>query len=135
MNLATLKFTVPGAPIGAPRMTQRDRWAKRPCVLRYWAWKDSVRAVVSNHDLPDADSIVRLSWTAYFEPPPSWSKKRRAAAMGTIHRSKPDRDNIDKAILDTLFEQDSGIAAGTIQKLWGEPARLEVVIEAYEAQN
>ena len=45
--------------------------------------------------------------------------------MGTLHRSKPDRDNIDKAVMDALFPEDSGIAAGTIRKVWGEPPRVE----------
>ena len=30
-------------PVPKPRMTQRDAWDKRPCVLRYRAFKDEVR--------------------------------------------------------------------------------------------
>lgn len=30
-------------PLPKPRMTQRDRWAKRPAVLRYRAFCDEVR--------------------------------------------------------------------------------------------
>jgi len=124
-----VKFTIPGLPIGKPRQTQRDRWAQRPCVLRYRAWADSAREAAG--ELPTAIEIADLSWTAYFPPPSSWSKKKRAAAMGTLHRSRPDRDNIDKAILDSLFPEDSAIAAGTIRKVWGEPARIEVTITQF----
>jgi len=35
---------VPGAPIPKPRQTRRDKWARRPCVLRYREWADQIRA-------------------------------------------------------------------------------------------
>lgn len=124
-----MKFTIQGEPIGAPRMTRRDKWKKRPCVERYFAWKDSARAAAGV--LPMADHIESLSWTAYFEPPQSWSKLKRTAVIETLHRSKPDRDNIDKAVLDALFERDAAIARGTIQKLWDWTPRLEVEIVWY----
>ena len=41
----------PITPVPKPRMTRRDRWAKRPCVLRYWAFKDEVR--LRRVSLPD----------------------------------------------------------------------------------
>jgi len=69
---------------------------------------------------------------AYFTPPQSWSKKKRAAAIGTLHRSKPDRDNIDKGILDAMFEEDAGIASGTIEKRWAENSRIEITIDVDE---
>jgi Holliday junction resolvase RusA-like endonuclease len=121
-----ISITIPIEPMGAPRMTQADKWKQRPCVMRYRAFKDQVRLAVGNR-VQDA-VIADFSWKAFFEPPPSWSKKKRAAAMGTQHRSKPDRDNIDKALLDALFEDDKGIAAGRIEKLWGEPARIELTV-------
>jgi Holliday junction resolvase RusA-like endonuclease len=35
-----------------------------------------------------------------------------------ICRSKPDWDNIGKAVCDALFKEDSGIADGRVQKFW-----------------
>lgn len=121
-----ITITIPGEPMGKPRMTRSDKWKKRDCVMRYRAWADEARLRAGK--LPSPDVIASLSWTAYFEPPKSWSKKKRAAAMNTLHRSTPDRDNVDKAVLDALFPQDSAIASGMIQKRWGSPARLEIVI-------
>jgi Holliday junction resolvase RusA-like endonuclease len=121
-----IAFTVFGTPIGKPRMTRRDKWLKRPNVIRYREWSDAVREAAGQ--LPHPEAVIRLDWTAFFPPPKSWSKKRRAAAIGTLHRSPPDRDNIDKAILDSLFECDSAIAWGTVRKIWGEPARVEIKI-------
>jgi len=123
----TVRITVPGPPMGKPRMTQRDKWAKRPVVLRYRAWCDRVRAAVGDC-LPDAALVAEVNWTAYFEPPKSWSKKRRASAIGTIHRSVPDRDNLDKAILDCLWRHDSAIGCGTLRKLWDWSGRLEIEV-------
>lgn len=125
--MATITFTIPGEPVGAPRMTQRDRWQKRPCVIRYRAWKDSARQA-ANGMIPPVASIESLSWVAWFVPPASWSNKKKAAALGQLHRSRPDRDNIDKAVLDALFPEDSGIASGRIEKRWGNESRVEVEI-------
>src|SRR5688572_7856631 len=94
-------FTIPGLPVGQPRMTRRDKWKRRPCVMRYRAWADSAR--IAAGVLPDPSKVISFDWKAFFPPPDSWSKKRRAEAIGKPHRSSPDRDNIDKAILDALF--------------------------------
>lgn len=126
-DASDVSFTIPVAPMGAPRMTQRDRWAKRPCVVRYHEWRDAVRPHVPV-DLPKNPSGV--SWTAYFPFPKSYSEKKRKELAGKDHREKPDRDNVDKALLDFLFEQDKGIAHGTIRKLWddGKGPRIEVLV-------
>lgn len=121
------RFTIPGAPMGKPRMTQRDKWAKRPAVLRYRAWADSARAAAPA-DMPKTP--VRVDWIAFIAMPASWSKKRKLAMEGKDHQAKPDRDNIDKAVLDSLWAQDSCVAKGLIEKRWcwaGEE-RIEITI-------
>jgi len=122
------KITIYIKPIGKPRMTQRDRWAKRPCVMRYRAFADQMRAETASLDLRD---VEKLSWLAVFALPKSWSKKKKEAMGGKPHRQRPDRDNIDKAILDSLFKDDSGIASGHIEKIWddGKGERIIITIE------
>jgi hypothetical protein len=113
-------------------MTQRDRWAKRAPVLRYYSFKDQLRLCADRipalRDLIASGTVDSVSWTAYLPMPASWSQKKKAQMTGTLHRSKPDRDNIDKAILDSLFVDDSGVAAGTIVKRWddGRGPRIDV---------
>jgi Holliday junction resolvase RusA-like endonuclease len=108
-------------------MTQRDKWKKRPCVVAYRQWADRVRQHLAG--LPVAANVLSLSWTATFEPPRSWSKKERANVIGTLHRQKPDRDNLDKAVLDILYPGgDQAIASGTIEKRWGWVPSLEIRI-------
>jgi len=114
-------------PMGKPRMTQRDKWAKRDCVLRYHAFADKLREYFKDIDL---SCIHSLSWTAYFPMPDSWSKKKKRNMRGQPHWNKPDRDNVDKAILDALFKNDSGISIGILSKRWddGDGARIDIEI-------
>lgn len=118
--------TVRVIPMGKPRMTRRDKWAKRECVLRYRAFADILRAQAGPY-MPASPSS--LSWTAYLPMPDSWSKKKKDQMRGSPHRQKPDRDNIDKAILDALFEDDSCISDGRLMKRWddGNGARIEIL--------
>ncbi len=107
-------------------MTQQDKWKKRPCVQRYWDWKDAARPYVP--ELPDNPS--GLNWAAYMAFPKSYSPKKRKALAGRLHQEKFDADNISKAILDFLFKQDKGIAFGTFCKRWddGNGPRIEIEV-------
>ena len=123
----TITIVAPGTPLGKPRMTRRDKWARRPCVVSYWAWADYVRWCAGT--VPPAEKVESLSWVAMFQPPKSWSKTKRAGVIGTQHRSKPDRDNIDKAVLDALYPGgDAAIARGALEKIWGWEASLTITI-------
>lgn len=138
-----INFSVsfPVVPMGKPRMTQRDKWKKREVVLRYHAFKDQLRLCVNQtHNLRatlESGNVDTLSWTAYLPMAPSWPKKKKAAMAGTLHRAKPDRDNIDKAIMDALFADDSGIASGTIVKRWddGNGSRIDVQFSSQNVQE
>ena len=127
------RIVIPGKPIGKPRMTRSDKWKKRPATTRYWAWCDRVRAGIAAAGLtvPPAETVLAVNWAAYFEPPKSWPKKQRVAAIGTLHRAKPDADNLLKC-WDALWpDGDSAIAAGTFRKEWGWESRvvLEIITE------
>lgn len=122
-------FTIHGAPLGKPRMTQRDKWKKRPCVMRYREWADRARAAAPKDMTQDP---VSVDWTAYLPMPASWSAKKRASMTGQLHRQKPDSDNISKAIFDALFKNDCGIATGSFRKCWddGNGPRINVAVQA-----
>jgi Holliday junction resolvase RusA-like endonuclease len=122
-----LQIVIFGPAIGKPRLTQRDKWAKRPQVVRYYNWANRVRALVSDK-LPPAASVQSLDLIARFEPPHSWPKKRRIAVIGSQHRCKPDVDNLLKAGMDALWKNDSAIGSVTATKLWDWNACLEIWI-------
>lgn len=125
----SLSFTLPFAPMGKPRMTQQDKWKKRPPVVRYRKWKDQVSLMAPISKIP-WKRVHRIDWTAYLAIPKRWNRAQRAELTGTVHRVKPDRDNIDKALLDALLKEDSIVSDGCLKKRWddGNGPRLEVTV-------
>ena len=99
-------------PIGKPRMTRRDQWFKRPAVERYWEMKAILKKEVKQIQ------AQRLKLWYLFQPPKSWSKKRKEAALGKPHLSKPDLDNLVKGTLDALYEEDSVVYEIQAIKIW-----------------
>ncbi len=129
----TTPFIFKGKVMSKPRMTRADRWKKRPCVTRYWSWKDELNRQFDELYPDHTGTPIALSWRAFIKIPKSWSKKKKEAMKGQPHRQKPDRDNIDKAILDALFSEDKTISSGLIEKFWaddeGERIELAIVYE------
>lgn len=105
-------------PLGKPRMTRADKWKKRPEVLRYRAFCDEVR--LNNVSLPESGYHVIF----VLPMPPSWSKKKRSLMDGKPHQQKPDKDNLEKALLDAIFGEDSHIWDGRVTKIWGETGKM-----------
>ena len=120
-------FHVEGKPIGKPRQTQSDRWKKRPCVMRYRAWADGLRAKAGK-----AGDPIRLDFAAFIPMPKSWAKKKKREMCGALHRQKPDIDNIAKAISDALLCEDKGIAMGKQIKYWCEQGEEGIHVWLYE---
>ncbi len=112
--------------MGKPRQTQRDKWAKRPAVMRYRAYADQLRLLFWRKP-PNVYPTI-ISWCAYFSIPESWSRKKKEEMKGKPHKVRPDRDNVDKGILDALFKSDSHVWSGHIEKRWddGKGARIEI---------
>ena len=107
-------------PVAKPRMTQSDRWKKRPCVMKYWAFKDLVR--LAGIKLPEGGSHVIF----HMPMPKSWSKKKRAEMDGKPHKLKIDIDNLTKALLDAIFNDDKIVWNIWVTKLWSYSGKIEV---------
>lgn len=108
-------------PMGAPRMTRADAWKRRPVVLRYRAFKDACRE--AGVQVPE--SGARLTFV--LPMPPSWSQRRRASMDGQPHRSKPDIDNLVKATLDAIYDDDAAVWDISARKVWGQSG--EIIVE------
>jgi len=106
-------------PCPAPRQTQSDRWKKRPCVLRYRAFRDHVKALKLEVD--SGDWII-----FYIEMPKSWSKKKRALMLNAPHQQKPDVDNLCKSLIDSIYDDDAHIHDIRITKLWATAGGIEI---------
>lgn len=107
-------------PVPKPRMTQRDKWQKRPPVLRYRAFCDEVR--LEKISLPEHSYHV----TFIMPMPKSWSHKKRSDMNGKPHQQKPDKDNLEKALLDAIFDDDSRVWDGRVTKVWGEVGQIKI---------
>ena len=106
-------------PCPAPRMTQSDKWRKRPCVVRYFAFRDQVRLL--GIEIPERVRIVFV-----LPMPASWSKAKRAAMDGQPHTVRPDIDNFCKAALDSVFDDDAHIWEIHASKIWGFTGAIEI---------
>lgn len=108
----------PIVPMGKPRMTRADKWKKRPEVMRYRAFCDEVR--LRGVALPESGA----HFTFVLPMPASWSKKKRQQHNGQPHLAKPDCDNMLKALMDALYEDDAHIWDCRITKVWGEIGQI-----------
>lgn len=120
-------FIIPIIPKPKPRMVKSDAWKKRPCVVAYWQWKAELHIAANQaglNDLPDSGFHV----TYHLPMPESWSKKKRAQMNGKPHQSKPDGDNLQKALQDCLCKSDQHIWDFRVTKLWAEQGAIEIKI-------
>lgn len=114
-------------PIPKPRMTRSDKWKKRDCVDRYWQFKDEVRQ--AEITLPESHYHVIF----ILPMPKSWSQKKRLEMDGRPHQQKPDKDNLEKALLDAIFTDDCRVWDGRVSKFWG--LKGMIVIDAPELER
>ncbi len=99
--------------------------------------KWSAKAAMTNGRVNRSDGPLRLYVIFYFEPPPSWSKTKRAAALANdiacIVRS--DLDNFVKNIGDGLngiaYDDDHQIVDIFAFRRWAEKPRAEVMLSAW----
>ena len=107
-------------PVPKPRQTRADKWRKRPCVLRYRAFADQVRA--KGVKLESGDCV-----TFVLPMPKSWSKRKRQQMNGEPHKQRPDWDNLGKALSDAVHGEDCHLWDVRVRKLWGE--RGAIIVE------
>lgn len=119
--MQTLPIKLAITPVSKPRMTQSDKWQRRVCTTRYWAFKDELKALWGTDDLPAAISIK-----FYIPMPSSWSEKKKSLLYGKPHQAKPDLDNLIKAVWDSLCISDSYIWRVDAVKLWAREGSIEI---------
>lgn len=113
-------------PIGAPRLTQSDKWKTNPnhpdpnkrqrkAVTQYFAFKTLLQLQANQMQFELGQILDAL----YLIPMPnSWSNKKKERMNGMPCEVKPDTDNITKAIKDTLRKNDSDIWYEKAEKRW-----------------
>lgn len=127
-------FVVAGQPTakGRPRAFVRNGQIGMRTPDQTVAYERAIGYAARPHFRTPIDGPVRLDIVAIFAMPVSWSKKRRAEESGGWHTSKPDRDNIEKAIKDALngiaWVDDRQVADGSCLKVWGEVGEVRVTV-------
>ena len=107
-------------PMAKPRMTQRDKWNKRPIVRRWNTYKDAIRLLSP----PNFPMPLFNYWMIFtFKLPKRWD----VSIIGTPHQHTPDKDNLEKGILDIYLPgDDSKVFDGRVTKLWGDTDSIEI---------
>lgn len=124
----TIRIEIPGNPIpkGRPRFGNGRTYTPK----RTKTFEDSVglyaRSAMAGELPYDAPMDMRAVFV--FEPPKSWSKKKRQAAMdGLVFcTSGGDLDNLQKAVADSLngivYVDDRQIISAHVSKAYGPTA-------------
>lgn len=112
-------------PIGKVRMVRSDTWSKRPAVAKYWLFKDQLNILARQKKYiigNTLDIIFRLPM------PDSWSKKKKNKMKGQPHDQKSDLDNLIKAFLDCLTDDDSKVYKIKSEKYWATTGSIIVFL-------
>ena len=134
----TFTFEIVGEPQGKgrPRFSTRGGFVKTYTPEKTASYENFVKLCYLNkYKGQKLDGEIIAEIIAYFPIPKSFSKKKRSEAIeGKIRPTKkPDTDNIAKTILDSLngiaFEDDKQVVALLVKKLYGEEAKVVVVLE------
>lgn len=133
--MAAVSFVIPSKPFGKQR-ARATRMGRVFTPKETVAFEAVVREVATGRFQKPLEGPVRLTIEAVFAVPPSWSSRKRAAALRTSHVGKPDLDNCMKALGDGLnriaFADDSQVAEAVLRKRWGEAGETRVTVETIE---
>lgn len=122
-------------PIPKPRMVYSDKYKKRPIVSRYWNYKDNLKDFL---DIKDIENIKKFGLDIVFIMPfpLSWSKKKKDEYNNMAHQKRPDIDNLAKAFLDCVMDEDSAVWNIKAKKIWSEKGKIIINIkEQYGLQD
>ena len=142
-----IEFFVPGTPVGKgrPRAARRGAGVVMFTPEKTAGYEALVAATAAAALACDAlahqllDGPLEAVLEMRFPAPASWSKAKRARALAGAewHTSKPDADNVAKAILDAcngvVFRDDAQVVVLIATKAFSEEPGVRVVIR--EVQN
>lgn len=83
--------------------------------MRYFNFRDKVKQL--GILIENGDTII-----FNIPMPKSWTKKKARNMLAQPHQQKPDIDNLAKALLDSIYEEDCHIYDIRIQKFWTDSA-------------
>ena len=133
-----LAFIVPGAPVGKgrPRFARvgKAMRAYTPAATKSYEKVVALLARASLGSRGPLHGALAVRIDAWCPIPSSWSRRKHVRALGEqlLPTTKPDIDNVAKAVLDALnkiaFADDAQIVHLTCSKRYGSEPRLEVTV-------
>lgn len=145
--MQVVSFVVPGTPIGKARarIVARKRRGADGKLATYQQAITPARTVAYENQIKRAatqamrgrallEGAVGAIVELYFEPPKSWSAKKKGDALaGKVYpTSKPDADNVAKAVFDgcngITWRDDAQVVEVTVRKRYAAVARAEISI-------
>ena len=102
---------------------------------RYMEWKKDFAKLVGTSMGSEYALNGALTITIFFYMPipKSWSKKKQIETHSRPHTSKPDIDNLAKAVLDGIsgryFRDDSQVYSLHCMKYWSNNPRISVIMK------
>lgn len=102
-------------------------------VIEYLNYKEVLSWEAKNHFKENPiTGPVFLQLTFFMPIPDSWSKKKKIEMDGKRHISKPDRDNLEKAVSDSfnkiVWKDDGQVCDGLVRKFYSTEPRIEIEI-------
>jgi Holliday junction resolvase RusA-like endonuclease len=133
-----IMFTIYGEPVpkGRPRFSTRGKFpvAYTPEKTKNYESDVGMMAKAAMGSSEPLEGALEAFIYVTFPVPASYSKKRTEACLGNSekHTKKPDLDNVIKSVIDGMdkivFENDSQITSIHSTKVYGEVAKVEVVV-------
>ena len=134
MKEYTITISENPVPALRPKVSGKCRWYKEP----YKSYKKLLESKVYDSVLGNKSLLFEryepISIQIVYEMPipSSLSKKKKNNIVGMYHTKKPDLDNLDKAILDSLSGQvfyDDGqvVSLSSTKKYSNEPKTIVVI--------
>lgn len=121
-----MKYTVYDiTPVPKLRQTRSSKWKTSPAAGRYYSFKDQV--ALSKVVVPDSGYHVLF----ILKMPESWKPEKKNKMRHTPCKKTPDKDNLEKALLDSLFKQDSHIWDDRVSKVWGDSGKMVIITGIY----
>lgn len=120
-----ITFEVQGTPVGKarPRVTVNGTYTPK----KTKQYMQQVREAYQQEGGAYLDGFVRMDIIAYFPIPKRYTKKQRREIEERHfwYGKKPDKDNIDKSVMDALngiaYKDDSMIVTGRTMKKYCRP--------------
>lgn len=140
-----IRFDIPGPPQGKsrPRATSRGGFVRfyTPAKTVSYEGQIAFAAKVAMHNRELLDCAVRVELEICCPIPASWSQRKRAeaAAGGIWPTTKPDTDNVVKAVFDAcngvVWRDDVVVVKLELVKRYALMPRVSVAVEPMPGQS